>query len=237
MNYLKNRTIFKLYEKVQPFLDYKITLRPELPGQNVLAVVVNVGDEVLGCGGTLLKHISEGGQVDILYCSVSNSEDVQEYEKVAHAIGAKNVHFTPYKKNNFDKVKFQQTLSNLLSKVNPDIVFVPSMLELDPANRAISKALVKIKQKESLDFLVFAYSSFLPILPNTLIDISKFAAKKKQILEYVNQIQRGAVRDYVKIAQGISQYWGQIEDTSINFAEAFLMLTADKYTTLAKKTL
>ena len=36
---------------------------------NVLVVAAHPDDEILGCGGTLLKHISRGDKVYILYVS------------------------------------------------------------------------------------------------------------------------------------------------------------------------
>jgi LmbE family N-acetylglucosaminyl deacetylase len=236
MGALKNRTIFKFYEKLQNFFDYSITIRDKLPGHNVLVISTNPGDEALGCAGTIMSHVKNGGVVNVLYSCLQNSDGLKEQENIARMMGAKNIYFIPQVggSGKGKAMKFQEALLRVISKLKPDIVFMPSMLEPDSRNLSISKTLVQLRKQIDLNFLIFAYSVTMPVLPNSLVDISNFAPQKKKILECVNQFKANTNFDYAKIAFGIDQYWAQSQGASMNFAEVFFMATANKYITLAK---
>jgi hypothetical protein len=239
MKNLKNRHIFRFYEHLQPFFDYSISLEKDIPGHNALLISANPGDEALGCAGTLINHVENGGKLEVLYCYQTNTDDVKKAEKTALMLGSKVNHFMPFDKNKLDSgSKFAETLAKLINKTKPEVIFVPFMMEVEAESRIISKTLLKIKNQIELDFMVLAYSVWMPMMPNRIFDISQTWNKKKKILDYCAQLQdEKNAKDYAKIAEGIGQYWGQIYDSSIDYAEAFFMSTIEKYISLTKKVL
>ena len=240
MKYLKNRRIFRLYEHILPFLNYSISLESKLPEKKVLLIAANEGDEVIGCAGTILKHIGAGGSVETLYCCQNNSVELKKAEKIGSMLGSNVKHFMPFTPNKLgDGDKFAEALMRLLLRVNPKIVFVPFMLDADSDNRAISKTLAKIARKIDLDFMIAAYSVWMPAMPNCIFDISPVWEKKKEILKFCNSSSSKETKviskDFLKIAEGICQYWGQLKSPDIKYAEAFFMTTAKSYIKLVKK--
>jgi LmbE family N-acetylglucosaminyl deacetylase len=222
---------------MQPFLDYSVVKENKIPGHNVLLISAHPGDEALGAAGIILNHVAAGGKFTTLYCSQTTGEDVKDCEKTALMLGSKTNHFLPFSKGKLGKTsKFPQTLAKALEKINPDVILLPSMMETDPDNAAISQALVKIRKKINTNFMILAYSAWLPIMPNCIYDISQVWESKKKIVAYCSSLQKTSKqKDYVKIAEGINQYWGQIADPDIKYAEAFFMATAEKYISIVKK--
>jgi LmbE family N-acetylglucosaminyl deacetylase len=53
--------------------------------------------------------------------------------------------------------KFEEHLAMAFKKIKPDIVFLPFWFDNHTDHRAVSKALIKIKQKIRLNFIVYAY--------------------------------------------------------------------------------
>jgi LmbE family N-acetylglucosaminyl deacetylase len=81
--------------------------------------------------------------------------------------------------------------------------------------------------------MIYAYSVWAPLNPNCLVDISGVWEEKKKAIEcYKTQL---ASRDYVKIAQGLNQYWGEIKSHGMQYAEVFLKATVKEYISLGKK--
>ncbi|MDR2771920.1 MAG: hypothetical protein LBB93_00420 [Elusimicrobiota bacterium] len=239
MKQLKNGAILKFYEFISPFLSHNIIQQDKLPGHSALLISAAAGDEAIGAAGTILSHISEGGQFTTLYCSQTTGKEVKESEKTALMLGSKVNHFLPFAKGSLSKSsKFPQSLAKAIEKINPDVVLIPSMMETNADNAAISEALVKIRKKIDLDFMIMAYSVWMPIMPNCIFDISKVWNEKKSVLDYCSILQTAQpAKDYVKVAEGINQYWGQSVSPNIKYAEAFLMATAQKYISMARKAL
>jgi hypothetical protein len=89
--------------------------------------------------------------------------------------------------------------------------------------------------------MVAAYSVWMPAMPNCIFDITPLWEKKKEILKFCNAAQvketKTISKDFLKIAEGICQYWGQLKSPDIKYAEAFFITTAKSYIRLVKKVL
>jgi LmbE family N-acetylglucosaminyl deacetylase len=223
-----------MYEYIQPFINYSIPNEEALYGNKVLVVAPHQDDEAIGCAGTVIKHAKSGGHVEIVFCSHDTSERMKEAEKAASIMYSQKNHYMqfPLRSLSYNR-DFEKSLVSVINKVKPDVVFLPFLFDKHDDHRAISKALINIKKKIDLNFMVYSYSVWSPLNPNCLFDISNEWELKKQAIEcYKTQI---ATRDYVKIAQGLNQYWGEIKSPGMQYAETFFMATVQEYISLSKK--
>ncbi|MDR1695573.1 MAG: PIG-L family deacetylase [Endomicrobium sp.] len=234
MKYLRYKHLFRMYEFIQPFINYSVPLEESLKGGKVLALAPHQDDEAIGCGGTILKHTKSGGHAEIAFCTNDTYERRRESEAAASLLGSKRNHFLQFPLRSLDgNKKFEQTLQKLLYKVKPEIVFLPFWFDKHEDHRAVSKALIKIRKKIKTGFMVYAYSVWAPLNPNVIFDISaEWEIKKKAIECYRTQT---ASRDYVKIARSINEYWGEIKSPGMQYAEAFFKATSEEYISLGKK--
>lgn len=234
MKYLRYRHLFRLFEHIQPFLNYSIPKENELPADKVLVIAPHQDDESIGCAGTILKHTKSGKKAEIAFCTHESNDRMKESEKAASILGSKRNHFLQFPIRSLDgNKKFEENLKMLLKKTAPEIVFVPFWFDNHPDHRAVSKAFIKIKNKIDPNIMIYAYSVWMPLNPNCIIDISDvWEEKKKAIQCYKTQT---ASRDYVKIAQGLNQYWAEIKTPGMQYAETFFRATLKEYISIGKK--
>lgn len=234
MRYLRNRHLFRLYEHIQPFINYSIPRENEISGNKALVIAPHQDDESIGCAGTIIKHTKAGGEAEIAFCTYDTTERMKESEKAASILGSKRNHFLQFPIRTLDGNKaFENNLVTLFEKTSPEIVFLPFWFDNHPDHRAVSKALIKIRKRIDFNFMVYAYPVWSPLNPNCLIDISnEWEDKKKAIECYKTQT---VSRDYVKIAQGLNQYWAEIKMPGMKYAETFFRSTVKEYISLGKK--
>jgi LmbE family N-acetylglucosaminyl deacetylase len=168
------------------------------------------------------------------FCTHDTAERMKEAEQVASFIGSKKNHYMQFSLRSLTGNKdFENALVMLINKVKPNVVFLPFFFDKHVDHIAVSRALFNIKSKIKLKFMIYAYSVWSPLNPNCLFDISDVWELKKKAIEcYKTQI---ITRDYVRIAQGLNQYWGELKEHGMQYAETFLMLTVEEYISLWRK--
>ena len=104
---------------------------------NILVIAPHPDDEILGCGGTLLKHQNCGDQIHIVYIT----EIQEQYGYTKEQIDRRNIeissildklgaqpHFMGYPTatlNDADIVSLVPKLSETFKKIAPNIVYLP----------------------------------------------------------------------------------------------------------------
>ncbi|MDR3124890.1 MAG: PIG-L family deacetylase [Endomicrobium sp.] len=231
---LKNRHLFRLYEYIQPLINYSIPNEDSIYVDKVLAIAPHQDDEAVGCAGTLIKHVKSGKHLEIVFCTNDSQERMEESKKAVEIIGSKKNHYMYFPARNLSGNKdFKESLGTILNSVKPEAVFMPFFFDKHNDHIAVSWAISKLARKMNLNFMVYAYSVWSPLNPNCLFDISKEWGIKKQAIEcYKTQL---VTRDYIKIAQGLNQYWGEIKERGMMYAEVFLKMTVQEYISLWSK--
>ncbi|MDR1260007.1 MAG: PIG-L family deacetylase [Endomicrobium sp.] len=234
MKYLKNRHLFKMYEYVQPFINYSVPREKVIYGDKVLVIAPHQDDEAIGCAGTLIKHVQNGGRVEVIFCTHDTSERMEESKKATLIIGSfKNYYMQFSIRNLYNNKEFKYSLFSLINKIAPDVIFLPFWFDKHEDHRAVSVVLMDIKKEINLNFMIYSYSIWTTLNPNCLFDISDVWKLKKKAIEcYKTQI---ITRDYVKIARGLNQYWGEIKTPPMQYAETFFRATVKEYIDLGRK--
>lgn len=237
MKYASYRSVFKMYEYIQPFLKYSLPLEDELPGKKILAIAPHQDDESIGCGGTLIKHSKLGGRVEIAFCTSGGEKRMYEAKDAAKILGSKINHFLQFDIRSLYRNTNQlaDRFTELFNRVKPDIIFLPFMIDNHQDHVAISRAFVKSYKNRSINSLIYAYSVWTTLIPNVVIDISNEWEQKKQAIEcYKTQT---ADRDYVTMAESMSKYWSVVKGKNTQHCESFFKATASEYVSLVKKIL
>jgi LmbE family N-acetylglucosaminyl deacetylase len=236
MKRLKNRHLFRMYEYIQPFINYSIPNEESVWGNKILVIAPHQDDEAIGCGGTLVKNVKAGKHMEIVFCTHDTTERMEEAQKAVVIIGSKKNHFMQFPIRTLSGNKdFYNSLASVINKAEPDVLFMPFLFDKHDDHRAITQAIIDIKKDINLNFMIYSYAVWSPLNPNCLFDISAQWELKKQVIEcYKTQI---ATRDYIKIAQGLNQYWGELKEHGMNYAETFFKASAKEYISLGKKIL
>jgi len=234
MKYASYRSVFKMYEYIQPFLKYSVPLEDKLPADKILVIAPHQDDEVIGCGGSILKHGKSGGATEIVFCTNDSQERNEETKNACRILNSNVNHFLNFEIRSLysNQNKLSERFTDLFEKISPDIIFMPFIIDNHQDHIAVSKAFVKSYKKRKINSLIYAYSVWTPLIPNVIADISDVWNEKQKAIEcYKTQT---ATRDYVKMASSIAQYWSVVKGAGAGYCEVFLKAGAKQYVSLVK---
>jgi N-acetylglucosamine malate deacetylase 1 len=216
--------------------------------ETVLVIAPHMDDEVIGCGGTLARHVAAGASVTVLFLTdgrhggavppgsrpsgdaAPSLAEVRKREASA-ALLELNVREIAY----LDAVdcEVMQTpglgarLREHLMRIRPGVVYLPFFLEEHPDHRAASYVLRDAVAGTGLKFRCFGYEVWTPLFPNCFVNIdSTIEIKKKAISHYRSQLSD---TDYLHTAIGLNAYRSSALLSNCRFAEAFCALPVDDY--------
>ena len=237
MKYASYRSVFRMYEYIQPFLKYSLPLEEELPGKKVFVIAPHQDDESIGCGGTLIKHTKAGGRLEIAFCTSGGEKRMYEAKDAAKILGSRISHFLQFDIRSLyrNTSLLADRFTELFNRVKPDVIFLPFMIDNHQDHIAISRAFAKAYKNKAVEAMVYAYSVWTTLIPNVVVDISDQWEQKKQAIDcYKTQT---ATRDYVTMAESISKYWSVVKGKDTQYCEAFFRATSEEYVSLVKKIL
>ena len=126
-----------------------------LKKENILIVAAHPDDETIGCGGTILKKISQGHKVNLLILtdgiSARSTKKLKKkyrksnFEKVCKVYNFTNVKKLNFPDNSLDKISILSIIKDIekfIKIVKPDIIFTHSPLDLNIDHEITSRATV-----------------------------------------------------------------------------------------------
>lgn len=240
---------YGLLQTVKLFNKSAIVWEPE--GKRILVLAPHMDDEVIGCGGTLLKHIRNNAEVTVVFMTdgrtgskrLTNLSGKERHkEEIALIETRKNEAELALKTLNIDKWFFldgynsnlistksiQGKLRQIILSVKPDVVYLPFFLEEHPDHRITNQILIDSIEGFNLQFTCMGYEVWTPLFPNCLVKINDTVEIKKQaLLHYTSQLDD---KDYVHLSLGLNAYRsGALLDRECNFAEAFFLASFKDY--------
>lgn len=175
----------------------------------VLVVAPHADDEVLGVGGTIAKYINEGNEVYVCVMTTGHfsmfPQDVldelrNEAIEAHNFLGVKETYFLELPAvmlSEVPKYEVNKKISEIIDKVQPDIVFIPHFGDMHLDHYIVSQAVMvgvrPIREHKILE--VYSYETLsetewnIPhvtnaFIPNTYVDITEYLDKKKTSMEY-----------------------------------------------------
>lgn len=197
---------------------------------NILIVAPHPDDEILGCGGSIIKFSTLGHKIGILYLSSGDSqESIREKEaiNVCNFLKIKQRFFLRLKGKNFviDN-KTMKMVESVYKKFLPDMVFCCHDQDSDVEHKIASQLITESywhfnslkKIKKQISALIM-YEVHKPMASYNLIeDISGCVDKKIEALYfYKSQLNNSNLNLAIK---GLNQYRGEMHENCA-YAEVF----------------
>ncbi len=225
------------------------TLIEKPEANRVLVLAPHPDDDVIGCGGTLCKHVQADDEVMVAYMTdgsrgntdlreslnlVAKRKD--EAQKAAAVLGVKKLKFLGFQDQKLEYfiADCASAIADILLDYEPDLVYLP--FPLDYNRDHVAAARIAVLAFEELDYLcnVLAYEIAPPILPNRIVDITKQVdVKRKALMCHKSQM---AQNDYVNIMiEGLGRYRTHGLLRGNGYAEAFFKCDGDYLAFLIKR--
>ena len=201
-----------------------------LRGERLLVLAPHPDDEAIGCGGLIALHLHEKRAVRIVVATdgaEAGSRELREAETrrgVAILGEGADLEFLGYPDRKLGDDAADRIREVLLT-FRPDLIAVPSPVEIHPDHIALSRVFCELIQRDPALFAELAiakvafYEVSSTLRPNAIVDISEVAeAKYAAIAEHTSQT---AQRDYAMYARGLNAYRTMTLPPGAKFAEAY----------------
>jgi N-acetylglucosamine malate deacetylase 1 len=214
------------------------------PGAGAIVVLApHMDDEVLGCGGTIARHVRAGAQVTVVFLTDGRyggrvagaaSTDLvrvrkQEAKRAGDILSVSHIFFLDAEDSRLRADRLVPgKLREVLESARPDIVYLPFFLERHADHRAANDVLIAATKGTALDFECRGYEVSTPLFPNCLVNIDETIELKKRALAcYQSQL---AVLDYQHAVLGLNAYRSlPLAGDGCRYVEAFHALALTDY--------
>lgn len=168
--------------------------------ENVLVVVAHPDDEVLGCGGTIARHVAEGDVVHVVYMADGVGARGGDFlaeaawrnearDNALRTLGVSGWHALDFTDNRMDSVPLLdvvQALEPIVRSVAPAMVYTHHYGDLNVDHRITHQAVMTacrplpgstVRQMLSFEVMSnteWASPGLAPFVPNAYVDISAY---------------------------------------------------------------
>lgn len=215
---------------------------------NILVIAPHPDDEILGAGGTILKHIAHGDHVYVCIvtkgCNPLFSETsvnrIRAEAKDCHTfLGIKETYYLDFPAamiEKIDRYEINDKIFKVISKVRPEIVYIPHHGDMQKDHQIVSEAsMVALRPKYShVVRKILAYEtlsetewniphSMNAFMPNLYHDISEYLEYKLEAMnKYTSQLADFPNPRSLIAIEALAKYRGST--INARAAEAFVLL-------------
>ena len=228
----------RLIADVMKSLPFSHRLEPTVidkpDAKKILVIAPHPDDEMIGPGGTIIKAIQSGADVQVLCLSSGRAEEAREREREALSVAAKcgyEIRFLGQRAGAIDLGRSKKEICNLVQKFNPKALFFPSIFDDHADHRIVSEILVEGFDEGLLpkDIEAWAYQVYTLTSVNVIVDITQVAKRKFELVRlYKSQIK---IRDWSHFVSGINAVQSRFLRTGPkpSFAEGFWVTPLNGY--------
>ena len=214
----------------------------------ILVIAPHPDDEILGCGGTIAKYVSNGDDVYVAIVTkgceplfhVEQVDAVRnECLKADRILGVKKTIFMDFPAamlENVPRYEFNRAFISLIQEIEPDVVYIPHRGDMQLDHKmVVDAAMVALRPKyHHVVRKIYAYETLsetgwdVPnvtneFIPNVYSDISKFIDKKLEAMQmFKTQLSAYPSARSLKAVETLAMYRGAT--VNMNVAEAFYIV-------------
>lgn len=214
----------------------------------VLVFAPHPDDEILGCGGTMIKHIEAGDEVYVciatkgcmpLFSTESVNKTRSEALECHKSIGVKKTFFLDFPAAMMEKVERYEMngkILDVIKEVQPDIVFIPHWGDMQKDHQMVADAcMVALRPKyEPKVKTIFSYETMSEtawnapnvqneFIPTVFVDISNTLKKKiKALSVFKSQLSEFPDARSLEAVEALAKYRGAL--MHFEAAEAFMLI-------------
>ena len=172
--------------------------------KKILVVVAHPDDEILGCGGTIIKHVEKGDHVCVCvatkaYTPYWTEEYIEEQKVAQHEVDSYlkikqrfHLDYATVKLNMVPTGTFNQAVADVVNEVKPDIIYTHDPCDLNNDHKVVFQScLVATRPPKKIALYTFETLSEsewgeTPFQPNTYVILSEneVATKMKAMSFY-----------------------------------------------------
>lgn len=202
-----------------------------------LVLAPHPDDEVLGCGGAIIRHTQVGDSVDVVVVTDGRlgvtdpglSDDdakrlrADESQHAALILGYGRPAFWSYPDRSLAcDERLVERLCATIRAGQYNSIFVPSPFEIHPDHRALSLAMISVAARCERDFELCFYEVGVPLFPNRLLDITDIVDRKREAMRrFSSQL---AAQNYLDQCEGLNRFRTYTLPRTVTHAEAFCLL-------------
>lgn len=214
-----------------------------------MVVAAHPDDEVLGCGGTIARHASEGDEVHVVFMAdgVTARGDSEQKslerrneaaENAARLLGVAKLHFLGLPDNRLDSLPLLdivQPLENHIRLVQPEVIYTHHHGDLNVDHRLTHQAVITacrpqpgFSAREIFAFEVCSSTEWQnplvqPFTPNVFVDIGKYAdTKRAALLAYEDEMRPEPHSRSINNVIRLAALRGN--SVGVAYAEAFMLV-------------
>jgi len=216
----------------------------------ILVIAPHPDDETLGCGGSLLKHKSNGDSLSWLVATRGHEpqwsaevleQKEREISAVAAAYGFDNtfrLNFPAIKLDNVPMEEIIAAVRDAVTDAKPDCVYLNHCGDVHSDHRVLFEATMSVLKpfysgqhgvKRVLSYEVFSSTDAAPVnparafLPNVFIDVSEFIETKLEIMAlYESELQASPLPRALDSLRALARVRGAT--IGVEYAEAFMLV-------------
>jgi LmbE family N-acetylglucosaminyl deacetylase len=203
----------------------------DLRGERLLVLAPHPDDEVIGCGGLVALHLRQGRPVHVVVATDgAQAGDASQRESESRAalalLGDATIEFLRFPDRELANAgELGERLAAILREWKPDLIAVPSPLEIHPDHIALARAFCDLIARDPSLFADLAvarvafYEVSAPLRPNTLVDITAVADAKYAAIQ--THASQAAIHDYTSYARGLNVWRTMTLPAHVKFAEGY----------------
>lgn len=216
--------------------------------KNLLVIAPHPDDEILGCGGTIIKNIAQGN--DVYVCIVTkgclplfkpertevNRQDALNCHK---HIGIKRTFFLDFPAAMLEKAERYELngqILDVIKEVRPDEVYIPHWGDMQKDHQMVAEAaMVALRPKYKPQVKrIYGYETMSEtawnapnvqneFIPNVFVDISDYLDAKKEALAFFTlQVSDFPDARSLGAVEALAKYRGAL--MNVKAAESFMLI-------------